>query len=191
MTAPTRTFAVDLPVASWIELPGESEDVASWAAELAAELQAGGTPDETAGGAVHELEAHLATVRKEDVDLAVALMPEPAAGVLALLTVSSRRSDDRLRQLESEFRASTVGAVRPPQLENVDLPCGAALRAQLLVSATDEDDEAQTHAIGEIVTFLVRTDVGLVTLTLRWAALALGQELSDLADECAQGLRIG
>jgi hypothetical protein len=184
------SFDLRLPAASWLELPLHLEDATPWAASQAADLLVDGTAHETRAALAVELNGHAARARDAGCDVAIALVPDPAAGVLAVLSVRSRAYAGTLDDLAVELRHATTDLVRPTELSYVDLPTGRALRAHAMTALPDSDEQDAEKIVEESVGYFLLTESGLILVQMRWAAIALGDELIRLADEGACGFQL-
>ena len=172
---------VDLPDAPWLAMPLDG-DVAAWARATAAELR---DDPEEAWQLAQELEAAAGGARaSEPVACAVVVPADEPAGVLALLLVHRIHEvadvDAALALLAGERRDD----VREPVLTTTELPLGTAARWHTLTAG---DDGFLMEAVEHVVPL---GDGTALRSELSWTAVALGDELAELADLTAAGLRV-
>lgn len=172
---------VDLPDAPWVAVPLDA-DPAAWARATAEELCGG---REESSGLAAELELAADRMRTmEALACAVVVPEEVPQEVLALLLVHQVHDvadvDSATTLLADEARED----VREPVLSTTELPLGPAARWHTL---TTGDDGFLMEAVEHVVPL---GDGTALRSELSWTAVALGDELAELADLVAAGLRV-
>lgn len=182
MDAVTPHLDVDLPPAPWVAVPVDGDD--DWARRSADEL-CEGSP------AAEPLAAELAVALRRAAEpgvlaCAVVVPEEPPQRVTAVLVVEHVACDD----VEAALTAlTTVGpaVLGTPDVRRVALPLGDAVRRHVLTAEGDDG----TGGVVERVEHVVPLGDGTgVRADLTWTPLALGDELVELADGVAVGLRL-
>ena len=172
---------VDLPEAPWLAMPLDG-DVADWARATASELRE--DPDE-ARRLAEELAAAAGGARaSEPLACAVVVPVDEPAGVLALLLVHRIHEVADLDAARAVLAAERRDDVREPVLTTTELPLGPAARWHTL---TTGDDGFVLEAVEHVVPL---GDGTALRSELSWTAVALGDELAELADLTAAGLRV-
>lgn len=187
VNAPTAyACRVDLPDAPWLEVP-TGRDPRAWARSAAHDL----LPDRPALAAAlaDDLALHARTARDLGAFLTAVVLPDPAAGVLAALTVAPT-APAGLAEVSRAWADGGPDLARPPEVTRRDLPAGPAVRARLL--ARGAPDETGRRALIEAVLHHVAPPgtAEAVEVRLTWLAVPLGDALADLADEVAAGLSL-
>jgi hypothetical protein len=155
---------VDLPPGPWIAVPVEGE-VAAWADRTAEELCAGKEPPDVLAA---ELTVMAERVRPLEPLACAVLVPEQLPQAVVGVLVVHEVTDD------------LVAA----ELTAVELPVGPAARRRAVASAAD-------GTIVETVEHVVPLGDGRgLRVDLSWSAIALGEELVELADGAAAGLAL-
>lgn len=167
---------LDLPEAPWVEVPTDG-DAQAWAAATAAELTSDGTDALAA-----ELAVAARHARELDAYLCAAIVPEgPAPTVTAVLVVQEVRCQD-LDSIAGELAGLTRTYLEVPAPSRVALPLGDAVRLHSVAAAPG-------GTVVERVEHVVPLGDGTgLRIDLSWSALALGEELVELADAVAAGL---
>lgn len=172
---------IDLPEAPWQVLPLDG-DVDAWARTTAAELC---EDPEDAEVLARELEAAASGARASDPLAGAVVVPEQEpVGVLALLIVHQLHDVPDVETATSLLAAEERDDVREPVLSTTELPLGPAARWHTLTAG---DDGFLMEAVDHVVPL---GDGTALRSGLSWTAVALGDELVELADLTAAGLRV-
>lgn len=189
-------YNIDFPDDGWVWAPEPDEDIAAWAQEVSADLFAEGE-DEVRLSA--QLRAYATAYRDKECDAGALWIPHLDHGVLATLTTETLVGEpgepltlDTFEQLE---RSIDDPKLAPSLINQVQLPAGPAVRARRVeVSANlfgnDGISELVSHVI---VPDPAVTDNGLqaaVRHVVSWQMLEEGDDLAELADDCAQLITI-
>jgi hypothetical protein len=179
-------WQVMLPGTGWLELPVDrrpDDDARGWARQAAVELLPAGSADGLAEVLAEELSVHIRYTTRLDAVLAAVLIPEPEAGVLAVLVARQLPYVD-IDELERTLAAPTPGELRPPDVRRLRLPAGPACRVRRLIAVPESSDEqVLTESVIHVV--VDADEDQAIELRLEWLAVAVGDELSELADELA------
>lgn len=95
----------------------------------------------------------------------------------------------RLDALRAEAEAAEGPFFRPPEITEVELPLGAALRVHRL-EPTDPEADSGTVLEGVAHYVLPRAHSTALECRLLWQAMGLGEELAKVADELAASVRL-
>jgi len=172
---------VDLPEAPWLVVPLD-DDAAAWAHTTAEELC--GTPED-----VEQLARELAAVAdgiREGAPLACAvLVPDgDTPGVLALFVVHLVDDVPDMDSASALLAAEDRDDVREPVLSTTELPLGPAARWHTLTAGAD-------GFVMEAVDHVVPLGDGTALRSeMSWTAVVQGDDLIELADRTAAGLRV-
>lgn len=175
----SRRVQVALPEAPWVAVPREG-DPAAWAEQEAAGITA--DPQEAAA-----LAAELSVIARQVQDrqslAGAALVPEQVPqSVLAVLLVEQVDCGPDLAAVTAELADDGTTHLHEPDVTEVVLPLGPAVRRHALVTMPD-------GGVVEGVEHVVPLGDGVgLRIDLSWAALAPGEELTDLADAAARGV---
>ena len=175
----TRRVQVALPEAPWVAVP-RSGDPAAWAEQEAAGITA--DPQEAAALAA-ELSVIGRQVQERESLACAALVPEQVPpSVLAVLLVEQVDCGPDLAAVTAELADDGTAHLHEPEVTEVALPLGPAVRRHALVTMPD-------GGVVEGVEHVVPLGDGIgLRIDLSWAALALGEELVGLADAAARGV---
>lgn len=172
---------VDLPEAPWIALPFDG-DPSKWAHATAEELCEG---REDSAGLRAELELAAGIVLSQEALAGAVVVPDDEPlGVLALFVVHVVDDVPDIESASALLLAETRDDVREPVLSTTELPLGTAVRWHTLTAG---DDGFVMEAIDHVVPL---GDGTALRAGLSWTAVVQGDDLVELADRTAAGLRV-
>jgi hypothetical protein len=172
---------VDLPEAPWVAVPLEG-DPADWARRTAEELCGDG---DDAGELARELELAASRVRTPEALACAVVVPEDVPqSVLALLLVHRMDAVPDVDAASAALTAEGRDDVREPVLSTAELPLGPAARWHTLTAG---DDGFLMEAVDHVVPL---GDGTALRSELSWTAVVQGDDLIELADRTAEGLRV-
>lgn len=185
-----RSCVLEMPEAPWLQVP-VVEDPDGWGIELARQLCEGEdvATDDLAGLAA-ELSVLARDAAEREAVLAAGLLELPDAEgarpfVVASLVVLEVACGATVDDVVAELDVTRPEDLEVPEVRVVDLPAGQAVRLRTL-TATPPDG-----TVVEAVNVVLPLGDGTgVSLQLSWMALAAGDVLGDLADQCAAGIRV-
>ncbi|MGP4044748.1 hypothetical protein [Streptomyces sp. 2A115] len=131
-------------------------------------------------------------VAKRQQALCAALHTPPDSGVVAFYSVrelSIPSESLRLDALRAEAERAEGPYFRPPDITEVELPLGAALRVHRL-EPTDPDSGSGSVLEGVAHYILPRAHSTALECRLLWRVIGLGEELAKVADELATSVRL-
>ncbi|MCF6743707.1 hypothetical protein E9529_05340 [Blastococcus sp. KM273128] len=184
-------YSVEPSDGGWVWLP-RSGSVAGWAREVCADLGARGRD---AARLRAQLRLLGAALREGPPDLAALWVPDPAHGVLATLRADRYRLTTGLPGLADEERATAGRGLAPPAVDLVPLPAGPALRVRRVARQAAGPGrgllvESVSHLVAPPGAVEADGVPGGVELVMAWTLLHEGDQLADMADRTAAGLRL-
>lgn len=195
MTSPTdwRECRVDLPAAhNWLVLDLRDEDPEHWTLALAEEHLGGETHERLRTAFAEDLLWYWGAAVRQGALCAAVLAPRNDA-IIASYTVRELRVPPESLSLAA-FRAEAERAAGPyfggvRGLSEVELPLGPALRIHRQEPTAPESDRG---VIVEGVAHYVLPARHPTALECRllWTSLGLGEELTKVADELAESVRL-
>lgn len=185
------TYAIDFPDDGWVWAPDPEQDVAAWAQEVCDGLFA---EEEQATRLGDQLRQYAITYRDGGYESGALWIPHVDHGVIASRTTEvivegpgETLTIEHVGRLE---RAMDDQRLQPSQLSRVDLPAGPAVRARRT--------ELSGHVFGndrlvELVSHVIVPDPPItddgrraaIRHVVSWQLLTEGDDLADLADDCA------
>ncbi|MFE7069845.1 hypothetical protein ACFU96_07135 [Streptomyces sp. NPDC057620] len=184
---------VTLPAAhNWLVLDLATPRPGEWARSAADEHFAADVPDDLRTAFAQDvLWYHDVAARQKA--LCAALLAPQDGGVAAFYCVRELAGIPagslRLDVLRAEAESAEGPFFRPPEITEVELPLGAALRVHRL-EPTDPDADSGTVLEGVAHYVLPRAHPTALECRLLWGALGLGEELGRMADELAESVRL-
>jgi hypothetical protein len=172
---------VDLPEAPWVAVPLDG-DPSTWARATAEELCDG---REDPAGLTSELELAAGSARTQEALACAVVVPEELPlGILALLVVHQVHDVPDLDSASALLAAQARDDVREPVLSTTELPLGPAARWHTLTAG---EDGFVMEAVDHVVPL---GDGTALRSELSWTAVVQGDDLIELADRTAAGLRV-
>jgi hypothetical protein len=185
---------VTLPAAhNWLVLDLTAERPEAWARSAADEhFSADDAPAEWREAFAEDVLWYWAVAARQKALCAALLTPQDG-GVAAFYCVRELSGVPaeslHLDVLRAEAEAAEGPYFRPPDITEVELPLGAALRVHRL-EPTDPRADSGSVLEGVAHYVLPRTYPTALECRLLWGALGLGEELGKLADELADSVRL-
>ncbi len=171
---------VELPEAPWVAVPLDA-DPPTWARATAEELCGA----EDAGGLAAELELAADRMRASEALACAVVVPDDAPQeVLALFLVHLLDDVPDVESASALLVAEARDDVREPVLSRTELPLGPAARWHTLTAG---DDGFVMEAVDHVVPL---GDGTALRSELSWTAVVQGDDLAELADRTAAGLRV-
>jgi hypothetical protein len=185
------TYAIDFPDDGWVWAPEPHEDVATWAQEVSDDLGAQGEQATTFGD---QLRQYAIAYREGDYESGALWIPQVEYGVVATRTTEvvvegpgESLTLETVAQLERQLDDERL---QPSHLSRVELPAGPAVRVRRT--------ELSGHVFGnerlaELVSHVIVPEPALtddgrraaVRHVVAWQMLTQGDDLAELADDCA------
>lgn len=190
------TYTIDFPDEGWVWAPEPDEDIATWAQEVVDNLYA---KDEQAVRLADQLRQYAIAYREGEYESGSLWIPQVDYGVIATRTTEvivegpgETLSIEAVEQLE---RGMDDPRLQPSRVSRVNLPAGPAVRARRT--------ELSGHVFGnerlaELVSHVIVPDPPLIDggrpaairHVVGWQMLTQGDDLAELADDCAVLLEI-
>jgi hypothetical protein len=179
----------------WVTLPATgTENPWPWAAERVREML--GPEAETAqvDALAADLVAWTQDSREREPTMALAFYPDPAGPLVAMCEIQDYHPDEMVGEITLDWLASTFGMAEGTlgEVETMkgDLPAGPAVRIRQMTEGAP--DREGRRPVLETLTYGVRPPGidAAVVLLFSWVGLALGAELTEMADEMAETLEI-
>lgn len=177
----------------WLSLDLEAERPQEWARAAAREELGKDAPAPLVKGLTEDLAWYHARARAEGAFTAAVYRPgpwEPITAFLHLCAFDGPESGDAVEQIERRFRAKRGYVLGEPIVSVVRLPAGRAVRVRELAGGPVEADASE---VLEYVSHYVVPDGfsgPVISVTLTWGSLPLGEVFSDFADAVAQSLSV-
>ncbi len=184
---------VTLPAAhNWLVLDLTAEQPEAWARSAADEHFTADAPVEWREAFAEDVLWYWGVAARQKALCAALLTPQDG-GVAAFYCVRELRGVPseslRLDVLRAEAEAAEGPYFRSPEITEVELPLGAALRVHRLEPTEPEADSGSVvEGVAHYV--LPRTHPTALECRLLWGALGLGEELGRMADELADSVRL-
>lgn len=185
------SYTIDFPDEGWVWAPADDVDVAAWAQQVCDGLYAEG---EMAVGLADQLRSFAVTHREADRDAGALWIPDVQYGVLAALfteTLVADPSEDLSVELVERLEAGMDDdRLAPAQRSVVDLPAGRAVRTRRTelsghVFGNQRVAELVSHVVVPDPPVLVDRRPAALRHVVTWQDLTHGDDLADLADDCA------
>ncbi|MBW8801438.1 MAG: hypothetical protein JF597_50240 [Streptomyces sp.] len=179
------------PSENWVVLDLGREDPERWSQEVSEQHIGTDSPSESRRAFAEDLLWYWGTAVRQRA-MCAALFAPPNGVVLASYTVRELQAPPEalhIDVLRAEAAISEGPFFGKPALTEVDLPLGPALRVHRFEPTAPETD---TSAILEGVAHYVlpRDHPTLLECRLLWKTLGLGEELTRIADELANSVRL-
>ncbi|MFD3379741.1 MULTISPECIES: hypothetical protein [unclassified Streptomyces] len=176
---------------NWLVLDLTARQPDAWARSVAEEHFTADVPAERRSAFAEDVLWYWSVARRQQA-LCAALHTPPDGGVVAFYSVrelSIPSESLRLDVLRAEAERAEGPYFRPPDITEVELPLGAALRVHRL-EPTAPDSAAGSVLEGVAHYVLPRAHSTALECRLLWQAMGLGEELAEVADELAASVRL-
>lgn len=196
MPAREWSYVIDFPDDGWIWAPEPDAEIATWAQDVCADMYAEGDQETELAD---QLRAYALSYRDGGYEAGALWIPDVQYGVLAVLAAERLVGDgdhplslDTVQRLEEGMIEPGLAAA---EVTRVELPAGPAVRARRIervggLFGTERVAELVSHVIipGDLQT--PAGEPAGVRLIVSWQLLTHGDDLAQLADDCAGLLRI-
>ncbi|MEV0218466.1 hypothetical protein [Streptomyces sp. NPDC050704] len=176
---------------NWLVLDLTARQPEAWARSMADEHFTADVPVEWREAFAEDVLWYWAAAARQKALCAALLTPQDG-GVAAFYSVrelSVPPQSLRLDALRVEAELAEGPYFQPPDITEVELPLGAALRVHRL-ELTDPDADSGSVLEGVAHYVLPREHPTALECRLLWGALGLGEELGKIADELATSVRL-
>ncbi|WP_413757648.1 hypothetical protein [Streptomyces sp. MMBL 11-3] len=193
VTADWHQCRVTLPAPhNWLVLDLTAPRPGEWARSAADEHFSADVPDAWREAFAEDVLWYRDVAARQEALCAALLAPQDG-GVAAFYCVRELRGVPpqslRLDVLRAEAENAEGPFFRPPEISEVELPLGPALRVHRL-EPTDPDAGSGSVLEGVAHYVLPRAHSTALECRLLWGALGLGEELGRMADELADSVRL-
>jgi hypothetical protein len=187
-------YYVDFPDDGWVTPPEPGESIAAWADDVVGDLRA---QEGTAVALGSQLRGYGQSYRELEAETGALWIPQVDDGVLATLWADVLVAEPEMATIEAVLQAeraraaTTAVAEDQPSVEVVRLPAGPAVRTRMLelgghgLTGTAQLAEQVSHLIVPAPAVHDEGRPAVVRHVVGWVLLEHGDELAELADDCA------
>ncbi|MFD1825195.1 MULTISPECIES: hypothetical protein [Mumia] len=187
-------YYVDFPDDGWVTPPEPDETIAAWADDVVRDLRA---KEGTAVALGSQLRSYGQSYRELEAETGALWIPQVDDGVLATLWADVLVAEPAAATIEAVLEAERARAAAmavgedQPSVEVVELPAGPAVRTRMLelgghgLAGSASLAERVSHLIVPTPAVHDEGRPAIVRHVVGWVLLEHGDDLAELADDCA------